>query len=193
MGTDWYNTLNGRLRSIYKASERRAAKKNIKIEIDFDWVLSKYNRQKGKCLLTGVVLNANSCEHINPYSPSLDRRDSSQGYTKRNTRLICAAMNLALNSFGEEVFAELAKSFLKRKEGRDRILASKRTKTSREKASNSTSGSKNPRANLTEDQVLEIRRIAKEGKLLQKEIAEKFNIPITTTNHIITRYTWKHI
>ena len=37
----------------------------------------------------------------------------SKGYTKDNTRLICTAMNIALNQFGDEFFFEMIKNYLK--------------------------------------------------------------------------------
>lgn len=60
-------------------------------------------------------------------------------------------------------------------------------------ASIASTGSKNPRANLTEDIVLEIRKLFLTGEYSQVKLSELFNIPRTTINHIIKRYTWKHI
>ena len=42
-----------------------------------------------------------------PFAPSLDRIDSSGGYTRDNTRLVCQAVNFALNAFGEDIFREV--------------------------------------------------------------------------------------
>lgn len=53
-------------------------------------------------------------------------------------------------------------------------------------------GTKNPRAKYTDDQVIEIRRLFKEG-CLQKEIALKFNCKQQSISKIITRQRWSHI
>ena len=43
-----------------------------------------------------------------PYAPSLDRVDAASGYTRDNVRLVCQAVNFALNAFGEDVLREIA-------------------------------------------------------------------------------------
>lgn len=43
-----------------------------------------------------------------PFAPSLDRIDAASGYTRDNVRLVCQAVNFALNAFGEDVFREIA-------------------------------------------------------------------------------------
>jgi hypothetical protein len=52
-------------------------------------------------------------------------------------------------------------------------------------------GSNNSRANLTEDQVLEIRKLHK--TMLNQKLADKFNIPLSTLEKIVSKTTWKHI
>lgn len=47
-----------------------------------------------------------------PFSPSLDQIIPGQGYTESNVRLVCTAINLGMNKFGEEVFKSVAKSYL---------------------------------------------------------------------------------
>ncbi len=74
-----------------------------------------------------------------------------------------------------------------------KLRESKRTPLARKHASESSTGSKNPRANINEDIVLSIRKLWQTGNYKQIELAVIFNIPKTTINHIIKRYTWKHI
>lgn len=54
-------------------------------------------------------------------------------------------------------------------------------------------GSKNPRAKLTEKQILEIRQLHDSNKMKNKELSKKFNTPISTIEKIVGRDTWKHI
>jgi predicted XRE-type DNA-binding protein len=190
---DWYNTLDGRLKTLLASAQRRAKKKNIKYSLDIDWLMGKYKKQNGKCLLSNIKLEIIPGEGINPFSPSLDRRDPLQGYTKKNTRLVCAAINIALSDFGEEVLKIIAEGFLSRQEKRANINTAKRTQKSREKASKSTAGESNPRAKVTEHLVKEIRILWETEQYTQVALSEKFNIPKPTINHIIKRYTWKHI
>jgi len=53
-------------------------------------------------------------------------------------------------------------------------------------------GSENGRAVLSENQVLEIRKLHSEG-VSRYRIAKNYNIGWTTVNHIIKRNTWKEI
>src|SRR5690606_21411241 len=43
-----------------------------------------------------------------PFAPSLDRIDTSTGYEAGNCRLVCVLANIALNEWGEDVFARVA-------------------------------------------------------------------------------------
>ena len=47
---------------------------------------------------------------------SLDRIDSSKGYTVENCRLVCTAVNLAMNEWGEDVLERIA-LYYRRKRG----------------------------------------------------------------------------
>lgn len=48
---------------------------------------------------------------INPYSPSLDRIDTSRGYTKDNVRLVVYAVNIMLMDWGESIFARVVNGY----------------------------------------------------------------------------------
>lgn len=189
----WYHTLNGRIKTLIASARRRAYKKGIKFELTIEWLEDKFIKQKGRCLLTNLELEIKEGLGINPLSPSLDRRDPSKGYTFDNTRLVCTAINIALSNFGEKTFSLIADGFLQRKVKRDNINAAKRTEKSRNKTSKSVSGESNPRAKITENIVKEIRLLAENNECTQVQLSKQFNIPKTTINHIIKRYTWKNI
>jgi hypothetical protein len=110
------STLTGRLTGLLGSARYRSMKRGIEFTIDFDWLAEQYARQKGRCLLTGIefdiVSRSRTGRKFVPCSPSLDRKDPSIGYTKENTRLVCTAVNLAMNHFGEEFFAAMCKAYL---------------------------------------------------------------------------------
>ena len=54
-------------------------------------------------------------------------------------------------------------------------------------------GEHNPRARLTEIDVLSIREMYASGKHLQRELAKMFSISPTMISYIVLRKTWKHI
>ena len=54
-------------------------------------------------------------------------------------------------------------------------------------------GKKNPKGKLSVEDVLEIRKIHKAGKHYHREIAEMFNVSISTVNCVITRKSYWYI
>lgn len=74
-----------------------------------------------------------------------------------------------------------------------RLAKARRTPQSRAKTVKQTTGESNPRAKINETIVKEIRQLWETDQYKQTELATKFNLPKTTINHIIKRYTWKHI
>ncbi len=71
-------------------------------------------RSNGKCQVTGIEftdrLYGNS--KVRPLSPSLDRIDSAEGYRFENCRIVCAAVNIAMNSWGSDVFRDIALGYV---------------------------------------------------------------------------------
>lgn len=112
---DRHTSALGRSKSLIKAAKQRVMKTGGKVTISVNWVEEQI--VKGECALTGVKfdLNPSTKTWKNPYSPSLDRIDSSdKNYSFENTRVICTWANLALNEFGEEIFKEMIESYLKK-------------------------------------------------------------------------------
>lgn len=77
----------------------------------------------GVCEVTGIpfVLDPDTCKHtsitkrdrrLNPFSPSVDRRDSTKGYTEDNCIMTCYMYNLCKQSFTDEAIVIFAEKFL---------------------------------------------------------------------------------
>jgi len=73
-----------------------------------------WNRSKGRCEYTGIRFSGKRVDGCvkRPWMPSVDRIKCSQGYTFDNCRLVCVSVNLALNEFGDEVLAVIARGML---------------------------------------------------------------------------------
>jgi hypothetical protein len=80
---------------------RRFKKKGIKkvIDITVDFLVDLYEKQEGRCAITKHKMTTKfKCL----YCISIDRIDSSKGYTKDNVQLVCQAMNFCKNAFTNE-------------------------------------------------------------------------------------------
>jgi hypothetical protein len=104
------------LRAMLSAAGARAHMRDMPYDLTWEWLWERYQQQEGKCLLTGIPFamaeEAKYKKNRSPYSPSLDRIDSSQGYTQTNTRLVCHAVNIAMNCFGYEVFMQVVRGLI---------------------------------------------------------------------------------
>jgi hypothetical protein len=122
---EYSTSVRGRFVTLLHSAKCRAAKANLPYELDLQWLLELYNAQRGCCLLTEIKLqfesNRGGTRAFKPFSPSLDRIVPKEGYTKSNTRLVCTAVNLALNNFGESVFEKVAKGYLRKQKGLSKI------------------------------------------------------------------------
>lgn len=112
---EFRQTPRGALYNVIDAIKQRAKKKGYKLDFDLEYLVFLYEKQQGKCALTGIEFNLSNqtrSKRFRPYSVSIDRIDSNKGYSKKNIRLVCVAFNLALNAFGEGVFEKIAKGYL---------------------------------------------------------------------------------
>lgn len=110
------STIRGRLYSIFGAARDRARKADMECSITLDWVVDRYQEIGGICEVTGIELtldrNPPGERFQQPFNPSLDRIDSSKGYTPDNVRLVCVMVNLALNRFGDAAFDKMCRTYV---------------------------------------------------------------------------------
>ena len=71
------------------------------------------NRADGRCELTGVLFEYTVRPGVRarPLIPSLDRIDPQKGYIKENLRVVCYAVNAAINEWGDGVFEIIARGY----------------------------------------------------------------------------------
>lgn len=97
----------------------RAAKQEMPFTLDLEFLIELYHNQAGQCALTGLSMNLDSPKigRSRPFVPSLDRIDSTKGYTKDNVRLVCWAVNVALSQWGESQFNTICRAYIRRRDG----------------------------------------------------------------------------
>lgn len=103
------------VRKLVVASRRLGCSKG-KSGLTADQVRLLLDRANGRCEVTGIPLVYAQAVNFrrNPYAASLDRIDSRFGYTMTNCRIVAAAVNIALNDWGDAVFHEICTAYAKR-------------------------------------------------------------------------------
>jgi hypothetical protein len=100
----------------------RAKKKGLKYDLDAHGAEIQRRIDKGVCEMTGIALDLDAMLAFN--SPSIDRIDNNQGYVIENVRIVCLAMNFAMNTWGEETLAFVMSAwFEKRKQNQVDAIA----------------------------------------------------------------------
>jgi hypothetical protein len=90
-----------------------------------------WERQKGKCALTDWKMTMRRRTGIVRTNASIDRIDSSKGYTLDNIQLVCVAANKAKFDLSHEEFVKLCRSVLTNARKRSVPCPKKPKKTSR--------------------------------------------------------------
>jgi hypothetical protein len=96
--------------SILKCAEKR----EILFTITIEDAWNQYLKQDGKCALTNVQLNLECDKHKGDFywtemNASLDRIDSSKGYTIDNIQWVQKKINIIKNTLTQEEFIDLCK------------------------------------------------------------------------------------
>lgn len=99
-------------RKLLYSARARAKSKGIEFSLTPEWLESRLS--SGVCELAGIPISFDekSEGRCRAFSPSIDRIDSSLGYTPDNCRVVCWAINMAMSEWGEETFAVVAKKYL---------------------------------------------------------------------------------
>jgi hypothetical protein len=82
--------------ALRRAAKTRAKRKGQTINISVEWLMEKVISQDYLCIKTAIPLVINPVS--SPWSPSIDRIDSSLGYTEDNVQIVCYMYNTAKNN-----------------------------------------------------------------------------------------------
>lgn len=86
---------------LLQSAKNRAKEKGWEFELTDEWACARW---KNKCEITGIEFQTNGRQGPQPYSASVDRKDSSKGYTQENSRFILWGIN-ALKGLGTDADA----------------------------------------------------------------------------------------
>lgn len=92
----------------WKTTRNGAARRNIEFNITVEDMWNQFLKQEGKCIYTGLQLTLtkryNRCRN---QTASIDRIDSSKGYTKDNIQWVHKDINRMKQEYEEEYFIKM--------------------------------------------------------------------------------------
>jgi hypothetical protein len=97
---------------LIRGAKRRAAQKGLECDLTVDWASARWT---GKCEITGIPfdLALPGKPGGRPFSPSIDRIDSTKGYTTDNSRFVLWAINAMKGSGDTSKILSVALSIAK--------------------------------------------------------------------------------
>ena len=109
---DDYAALRYKLQAALKSARRRAKEYNRYIDIDLEYLFYLWTAQNGKCALKGMQMPYKFSEGRVNSNLSIDRIDSTKGYSKDNVQLVCMAANQMKNDLSMEELTSLCSMIL---------------------------------------------------------------------------------
>lgn len=99
---------------LWSRAKGRAVGKGLEFTLTKAWVQERLTA--GKCEATGLPfdLDLGTAAEPNPWSPTIDRRDSKLGYSPDNCRMVVWVYNSAKNCWGDDVVLEMAEALVER-------------------------------------------------------------------------------
>lgn len=94
-------TLKGTISNKRQSAMKRAKRDGLEFSLTTDFLHALWQKQKGKCALTSVEMGFIGQKWL---SPSIDRIDSTKGYTEDNVQWVCWRANDAKSNMKNEDF-----------------------------------------------------------------------------------------
>lgn len=92
----------------------RARTKGVTFDLTLEHIRALLENQHYKCGVSGIAFEFGALDRAHfssePWRPSVDRIDASGGYVQGNCRIVCVAVNIALNEWGEEVLLRVSRA-----------------------------------------------------------------------------------
>jgi hypothetical protein len=104
------STIEGRAKVFLRNAKKSAEKRKQEFTLTVNDIVDFWNKQKGICPYTGRKMELEA-GHLN--TVSIERINSSVGYTKENTILVCQAINRMKSDFLFEDFFDLCSDVVK--------------------------------------------------------------------------------
>lgn len=112
----WYTTVEGQIVCRLNGAKERARENGREFSLDKDFLLALWNDQNGRCAITGLPIlpaSAGTPSDRSPFALSIDRIDSSRGYTRNNVRLTTVIGNQAKGAWTDQDVLEMSIAYLR--------------------------------------------------------------------------------
>lgn len=110
LNNDPERALNKIFKTRLLAAKKRANKKGLDFDIDLDFMYYLWNKQKGLCNISKLPMTFYFKNNHRKYNLSVDRIDSTRGYTKDNVQLVCDVVNRMKLDLSMKEFVTLCKT-----------------------------------------------------------------------------------
>lgn len=101
--------------TLVTGAKTRAKRSGIQCTITKNSMLEMYDKQNGKCAITGIPFEINLTEGKNSKAPSIDRIDPNKGYTIDNVQLVCSHVNMMKSNLSMDELYEFCIGVLNEK------------------------------------------------------------------------------
>lgn len=102
-----YHTWAGYIMRRTQLYRFRAKQLKVPFDLTIDFLKELWTAQAGCCAISGIPFAAVGFGKREPFSPSLDRKDSELGYTKGNVQWVANIVNYGKNEWGEDAFLKM--------------------------------------------------------------------------------------
>jgi hypothetical protein len=113
LANEYTADVPGALADILRRTKRRAAELDLDYDLGDDleamrFLMDLWERQQGSCADEGIPMRCDTDHELTFHlKPSLDRVDSSGGYTKDNVKLVTQRVNYAKSDMTQEEFVAM--------------------------------------------------------------------------------------
>jgi len=106
IGDNLERHLKSRIRSAKENIRRKSEyrKESLGFDIDFQCLMKMYNDQRGLCAISNLPMTTKHGQGRIGTNVSIDRIDSSKGYTKDNIRLVRDHVNVMMSDMTDSEF-----------------------------------------------------------------------------------------
>ena len=111
----YYNSMKGRAKSMMKTIRQRMKKWGVFELLDFDESYLIQLMEVGVCSITGEKFTYETQDRFkcNPFSPSIDRIESTGYYTRNNVRMVIWQFNLMKGELTDKEVFDLCERIVK--------------------------------------------------------------------------------